>query len=212
MPVETPCRLLPKGTSMSTFPITVDATRLFYRFFIIPNVTPDFGHGALDARSVQTLQVSPGDYSLQVQSGVFSDLAFTVFPDGKIDYDVSCDAFLSGRGTSALNLNGFEVTIDASSLSGVPGGGVLLAEIPLTNDDWIQRRSIRLRGDVGIIRSPVRASILPDSWCGALLSAVVRGSSAPFLGSSSRGTEGSNPSPSTGESGANLTYSASWYA
>jgi LGFP repeat len=126
---------------MSTFPIAVDATRLFYRSFIIPNVTPGF----VDARSVQTLHVSPGDYSFQVQSGVFSDLAFTVSPDGKIDYDVSCDAFLSGRGTSALNLNGFEVTIDASSLSGVPGGGgVLLADIPLTNDDFIQRRSIRL--------------------------------------------------------------------
>jgi 3-oxoacyl-[acyl-carrier protein] reductase len=27
-----------------------------------------------------------------------------------------------------------------------------------------------------------------------------------------RGTDSSNPSPSTGESGANLTYSASWYA
>jgi hypothetical protein len=65
---------------MSTFPIAVDATRLFHRSFIIPNVTPDF----VDARSIQTLEVSPGNYSLQVQSGIFSDLAFTVSPDGKI--------------------------------------------------------------------------------------------------------------------------------
>jgi hypothetical protein len=36
------------------------------------------------------------------------------------------------------------------------------------------------------IRLPPPAGLL---WCGALLSAVVRGSTAPFLGSSSRGTE-----------------------
>src|SRR5712671_3258762 len=60
-------------------------------------------------------------------------------------------------------------------------------------------------GDRGVrTRLPPPAGL---SWCGTLLSAVVRGSTAPFLGSSSRGTEGSNPSPSTGESRAKLTSS-----
>ena len=66
-------------------------------------------------------------------------------------------------------------------------------ELPVADD-----RGVR-------IRLPPPAGL---SWCGALLSAVVRGSTAPFLGSSLRGTEGSNPSPSTIESGANLTFGA----
>src|SRR5258708_5584794 len=63
------------------------------------------------------------------------------------------------------------------------------------------KTQLPVAGDRGVrIRLPPRAGL---SWCGALLSAVVRGSSAPFLGSSSRGTEGSNPSPSSAESSAN---------
>jgi hypothetical protein len=59
-------------------------------------------------------------------------------------------------------------------------------------------------GDRGVrIRLPPPAGL---SWCGALLSAVVRESTAPFLGSSARGTEGSNPSPSSGESPANSDF------
>src|SRR5258708_10585705 len=66
------------------------------------------------------------------------------------------------------------------------------------------KTELPVAGDRGVrIRLPPPAGL---SWCGALLSAVVRGSTAPFLGSSSRGTEGSNPSPSSGESCANLTF------
>lgn len=126
---------------MSTFPIVIDATGLFYRFFIIPGVTPEF----VDSRTAQTLQLAPGEYSFQVQSGVLTDLSFTVTPQGTLDYDHSCDTFVGGRGTSLLQLIGFEVTLDASSLSGaLGGGGVLLASMALTNHDWIQRRTVRL--------------------------------------------------------------------
>jgi hypothetical protein len=113
---------------MSTFPINIDGTRLFSRFFIIPGVTPEL----IDSGTVKTLDLAPGDYGFQIQSGVFTDLSFTVTPQGTLDYDHSCDAFLGGRGTSSLQLIGLEVTLDASSLSGASGGGgVLLASMAL---------------------------------------------------------------------------------
>jgi hypothetical protein len=90
---------------MSAFPIAIDATGLFYRFFIIPGVAPEF----VDSRTVQTLEFAPGEYGFQVQSGVLTDLSFTVTPEGTLDYDHSCDAFLGGRGTSSLRLTGLEV-------------------------------------------------------------------------------------------------------
>jgi hypothetical protein len=126
---------------MTKFPITIDATRLFFRYFHIPGVTG----GLTDARRVQILQFPPGDYSYQVQSGVPADFTFTVTPQGTVDYDHSCDAFLGGHGTSTLQLSGLEVTLDALSLTGADnGGGVLLASLGSTNDDWIGRRTVRL--------------------------------------------------------------------
>jgi hypothetical protein len=53
---------------MSTHAIAIDATRLFYRFFIIPGVTHDW----VSSRSVQTVELAPGEYGFQVQSGVFT--------------------------------------------------------------------------------------------------------------------------------------------
>jgi hypothetical protein len=125
---------------MSTFPVVVDATRLFYRRFLIPGVTltPD----GVDSRQPQTFSLSPGEYNFQVQSGIAADFTFSVTSAGAVDYDPSCDGFLAGRGTSTLHVNGYEVTLDASSLSGAAhGGGVLLTA---GGEGFIQRKTVRL--------------------------------------------------------------------
>jgi hypothetical protein len=57
---------------------------------------------------------------------------------GTVDYDHSFDAFLSGRGTSTLTVNGFAVTLDARYLS---GSGVLLV---VGGADWIAYRTVRM--------------------------------------------------------------------
>lgn len=121
---------------MSQLPIQIDATQLFYRYFVIPGVTSDW----IDSRVVQTLQVKPGSYNFQIASGYYADFTFEVTPEGTINYDEKFNSFLSGCSTSTLKVLGFEVTLDARYLS---GSGVLLL-CPLTNDDWISYRTVRL--------------------------------------------------------------------
>jgi hypothetical protein len=125
-----------KGECTVSFSIQIDTTQLFYRFFIIPGITPNW----VDSRVVQTLNLEPGKYSFMVASAVFADFSFTITSDGKVSYENAFDSFLSGRGTSVLTIVGLEVTLDARYLS---GAGVLLV-CPLTNDDWIRNRTIRL--------------------------------------------------------------------
>src|SRR5262245_26179985 len=48
--------------SSATFPISIDATQLMYRYFVIPGVTT----GWVDSRTVQTFNLAPGQYSFQV--------------------------------------------------------------------------------------------------------------------------------------------------
>jgi len=130
---------------LSSFAIQIDATALFYRHFIVPQSAP----GWLDARQVQSIQLAPGTYAIQVQSGVYTDVGFTVTAQGTVDYDASLNALLSGRGSSSLTLLGLTVTIDAQGLSST--SGVLLASIPLTNDDWISLRTLRLLPQTGYL-------------------------------------------------------------
>jgi len=118
------------------FPINIDATKLFYRQFIIPGVTSAW----TDSRTIQTLNLEPGEYSFQIGSGFFADFTFIVTPQGAVEYDSKFDTFLAGRSTSVLTIGGLEVTIDARYLS---GSGVLLVG-PYTNEDWISARTIRL--------------------------------------------------------------------
>ena len=121
---------------MSQFSIQIDATPLFYRHFAIPGITPSW----IDSRVVQTLQLNPGTYNFQVGSGYYADFTFEVTTEGKISYDAKFNSFLSGRDTATLKVLGFEVTLDARYLS---GSGVLLV-CPLTNEDWISHRTVRL--------------------------------------------------------------------
>src|SRR5579859_3685106 len=60
--------------SSATFPVSVDATRLVYRYFVIPGVTS----GWTDSRTVQTFNLAPGQYSFQIASGYYADFTFTV--------------------------------------------------------------------------------------------------------------------------------------
>jgi hypothetical protein len=124
------------GAAPATFPIKIDATRLFYRYFIIPGVTSDW----VDSRTVQTFNLAPGQYGFQFASGYLADFSFRVTPLGTIDYDPQFNGFLSGRNSSTLSVDGLVVTLDARYLS---GSGVLLVA-PLTNDDWISYRTCRL--------------------------------------------------------------------
>ena len=65
-----------------------------------------------------SLNLTPGGYEVIVASAVVADFTFTITPQGTVDFDPSFDSFLSGRGTSTLVVNGFEITFDARYLSG----------------------------------------------------------------------------------------------
>jgi len=120
----------------TTFPISIDATQLVYRYFVIPGVTT----GWTDSRTVQTFNLAPGQYSFQVASGYYADFTFIVTSTGTVDYATSFNSFLNGRGTTTLRIDGLVVTLDARYLS---GSGVLL-EAPHTNDDWISYKTVRM--------------------------------------------------------------------
>jgi hypothetical protein len=120
--------------------IEIDASALFYRQFIV------IGSGAsfIDSRQIQTLDLAAGTYPIQVQSGVYTDFSFRVTDAGTLDYDATFDNCVSGRGGTRLTLSGFDIGIDARGLSSSAAGGVLFASIPLTVDDWIDQRRVRL--------------------------------------------------------------------
>jgi hypothetical protein len=120
----------------TTFPVSIDATQLMYRYFVIPGVTG----GWVDSRTVQTFNLAPGQYNFQIGSGYYADFTFSVSTTGTVDYSTSFNNFLSGRGTNTLKINGLVVTLDARYLS---GSGVLLVA-PLTNDDWISYKTVRM--------------------------------------------------------------------
>lgn len=126
---------------MTTHPIHIDATAVFGKAFALIGL-----RGWIDSTNVQTLQLEPGTYQYQVRSGAVSHLRFTVTDEGKVDYDPSLDAVVSGRGTDTLKVAGVEVTIDARYLT---ARGVLLSigqtkENPLTEEDWILHETVRL--------------------------------------------------------------------
>lgn len=58
--------------------IRIDATALDFNHFIIPGQTPDW----VDANTVQTVDLPPGNYSYQIASGSYCDFTFTVGADG----------------------------------------------------------------------------------------------------------------------------------
>ena len=125
---------------MSNFTVQIDATRLFYREFLVQPTSL----GWIDASTVQSIALAAGTYSIQVQSGVYTDFSFTVTAQGTIDFSTAFDGFAAGRGSALLTLAGLEVTLDASELAHGSGGGVLFASIPFGSDPWMLVRTLRL--------------------------------------------------------------------
>lgn len=110
-----------RGTStlvLNGFPVTVDGTSLSYRFlnmFWIPGIS------VLNDFEIP-LQLLPGTHQLFINTNANSFpenpvILFSVSELGEIDFDMSLDGFISGRGTDTLVLNGFPVTIDGTGLS-----------------------------------------------------------------------------------------------
>jgi hypothetical protein len=125
---------------LSNFTVQIDATRLFYREFLVQPTSL----GWIDASTVQSIALAAGTYSIQVQSGVYTDFSFTVTAQGTIDFSTAFDGFAAGRGSALLALAGLEVTLDASELAHGSGGGVLFASIPYGSDPWMLVRTLRL--------------------------------------------------------------------
>src|ERR1700730_17774677 len=122
--------------SPATFPIKIDATKLVYRYFVIPGVTSNW----VDSRTVQSFNLAPGEYSFQIASGYYADFTFSVTSIGTIDFNSTYNGFLSGRNSTTLTIDGLNVTLDARYLS---GSGVLLV-VPFTNDVWITYKTCRM--------------------------------------------------------------------
>ena len=104
--------------------IEIDATHLVYKLFQIPRaITQWVSSGKFD--------LAPKEYNFQFASGYSADFTFKVKSDGTVDYDQKFAAFLQGRGTSKLTINGLPVTLDARYLS---GSGVVLG---VPDPKWI---------------------------------------------------------------------------
>jgi len=109
---------------MAGFDITLDATALSYKAYLIiasgeqTNLFPPNAGGWTATTQAYTVALSPGAYIFQVGSGSTDTFAFTVTSTGKIAYDPSYAAFLSGEGTSKLVILGYKVTFDARYITG----------------------------------------------------------------------------------------------
>jgi hypothetical protein len=93
--------------------IRIDTSNLTYTQFLIPGQSSEFIEGV----NVPTLSLDPGTYSFQQASGLLGSFNFTITSDGFIDYDISSEAFLNGRGTTTLTIRGLTITLDGRQLS-----------------------------------------------------------------------------------------------
>jgi hypothetical protein len=79
---------------------------------LLPVGVPASGTGFLPRTSTHRLTLLPASgYLLQAGPGVTADLAYTVRSDGTLDYEESCDPFLTGRGTDPLVVGGFPLVL-----------------------------------------------------------------------------------------------------
>lgn len=129
---------------MQTFPVTIDGSNLFHRALILADAGAATLTDWFDSRVPQTFHVAAGDYRFYVDSGHFTEIMFSVTPNGAVQFPPTFNTFLSLVGTNTLILNGFEVTIDARYLL---GAGILFAGVSQgehVNEDWIRYETIRL--------------------------------------------------------------------
>lgn len=97
---------------VSGFRIALNGTSLATTNYAIANTTP-----WLPATASHTLHLLPGHYQFIQGNGPVPAVDFQVRMDGTIDYPVTSDAFLSGRGTATYSIGGFEITLDGTQLS-----------------------------------------------------------------------------------------------
>ncbi|WP_405860946.1 Ig-like domain-containing protein [Streptomyces sp. NBC_00090] len=94
--------------------VTVDGRSLSHG--LLPVGVPDAGGGTfLSPSTVHRLTLLPAaGYVFHAAPGTTADFSYTVSADGTIDYDASCDRFLTGRGTHKLVVGGFPVALSAA--------------------------------------------------------------------------------------------------
>ncbi len=110
-----------RGTSalvVNAFSISVDATSLTEQQMQVVGITPSYDNKA----GPTTLFVTPGAYAIYTDGlyvlgpgGALTSV--TVGADGMLDYDASLNQVYSGRGTTALVVHGFSISVDATSLT-----------------------------------------------------------------------------------------------
>jgi len=93
--------------------IRIDTSSLTYQRFLIPGVTTQ----PIDGSTAPVVSLEPGTYRFQQSSGILADFTFEVTAGGTVAYDERFDAFLSGRGSAALTVRGFAITLDTTHLS-----------------------------------------------------------------------------------------------
>ncbi|MFF8407563.1 Ig-like domain-containing protein [Streptomyces sp. NPDC015684] len=94
--------------------VTVDGRSLSHS--LLPVGVPDDEAGVfLSPSTVHRLTLLPAiGYAFHAAPGVAADFSYTVRADGTVDYDASCDRFLTGRGTRTLVVGGFPVALSAA--------------------------------------------------------------------------------------------------
>ncbi|MFE6063384.1 Ig-like domain-containing protein [Streptomyces sp. NPDC056431] len=94
--------------------VTVDGRSLSHG--LLPVGVPDAGLGSfLSPDTVHRLTMLPAaGYTFHTAPGLPADFSYTVHADGNVDYDPSCDTFLTGRGTRTLVVSGFPVALGAA--------------------------------------------------------------------------------------------------
>jgi hypothetical protein len=109
-PDNTLSDFVPSEESMSSFPITIDASGISLNL-LVP------GYGWMGVGAISTFDFSPGVYSFTDSAGANLP-SFEVASSGAVSYAIELDGVVyTGSGTSTLSILGFPIVVDASSLS-----------------------------------------------------------------------------------------------
>ena len=111
---------------MTSFNITLDATQLTYRGYLVvnfaisnDNVFPLTGISGWTLNSrPYTVALAPATYTFQVGSGSVDTFNFVVTPEGIITIDEEDQSYLTVEGGTKLIVRGFEVKVDARYITG----------------------------------------------------------------------------------------------
>jgi hypothetical protein len=115
--------------TIAGFTVTIDGRSLSHDLFpMLPRLVNDF----LPRTTTNPLTLIPAaGYGFQPGSGIVADLSFTLGTDGLLDFPASCDGFMSGRGTSTLQIGGYPLLVDATQADSEL---LTIANIPIPAD------------------------------------------------------------------------------